>query len=524
MAYSECLLTRLNPLAERTCFSQVHITHVPAIAMSNEGCGSQPSFEPIQAHHFTDLTGEYYANTHLSGAPFVTRAEPAINSNWFNYGPCGVPFGALGGPEDGCKGVTQPAPATFSVRWQGNITSDATTSTIFELSLSGGNGVPGTPHSPGTPQMGAKMWLDGKLITTSGTNPPHTGNEFESGGGDALEEKEISSSRSRSRSLSSTVLLKAGEPHTVKVEYWIADGLGSHPGFLVGWDQAGYVGNKVAVAAATVADATVLVVGGYQKSSGEGTDRAELSLPGTQQLDLVKAVHAATESAGKKLIVVFVSGKPIAEPWIQNNVDTIIHSWQAGQAQGTALARILFGLVNPSGRAAVSTPVSAATLPAYYSTHSSGSRSGWCDVGGSSILWAFGHGLSYTNYSYSNLVIGNADADAAAGAAIRTDSTVAVSCDIQNTGKVAGTEVVQVYVRDVVASVTTPKMALKAFDRVHLTPGEKRTVRMEINVAEQLKILNREFKWEVEPGLFKVWVGKASDNTQLDGAFNVTGS
>ena len=302
-----------------------------------------------------------------------------------------MPFGALGGPEDGCKGVPQPAPATFSVRWQGTLTSDATTSTTFELSLSGGNGVPGTPHSPGTPRMGAKLWLDKKLIITSGTNPPHTGNE--SGGGNALEEKESSSSRS----LSSTISLKAGEPHTVKVEYWIADGIGSHPGVFVAWDQAGYVGNKVAVAAASAADATVLVVGGYQLSSGEGTDRTELSLPGTQQLDLVKAVHAATESAGKKLIVVFVSGKPIAEPWIHNNVDTIIHSWQAGQAQGTALARILFGLVNPSGRAAVSTPVSSATLPAYYSTQSSGSRSGWCDVGSSgSILWAFGHGLSYT--------------------------------------------------------------------------------------------------------------------------------
>lgn len=273
------------------------------------------------------------------------------------------------------------------------------------------------------------------------------------------------------------------------------------------------------MAAATAADATIVVLGGYQKSSGEGTDRAELSLPGTQQIELVRAVHAATQQAGKKMIVVFVSGKPIAEPWIHDNVDTIVHSWQAGQAQGTALARILFGLVNPSGRAAVSTPVSSATLPAYYSTKSSGGRSGWCDVGGSgSILWAFGHGLSYTNYTYSNLVIANANATADA---IGKTSTVAVSCDVQNTGKVAGTEVVQLYVRDVVASVTTPKLALKAFQRVYLAPGQKRTVQMEIDVAEQLKILNRDWQFVVEPGQFKVWVGKASDNMQLSGDFHV---
>jgi beta-glucosidase len=134
-------------------------------------------------------------------------------------------------------------------------------------------------------------------------------------------------------------------------------------------------------------------------------------------------------------------------------------------------------------------------------------------------LWAFGHGLSYTNYSYSSLAITNADATAGA---IGNTSTVAVSCDVENTGPVAGTEVVQVYVRDMIASVTTPKLALKAFERVHLAPGQRRTVRMTIDVAEQLKIMNREWKWVVEPGQFKVWVGQASDNTQLTGAFNVT--
>ena len=136
----------------------------------------------------------------------------------------------------------------------------------------------------------------------------------------------------------------------------------------------------------------------------------------------------------------------------------------------------------------MSTPVSAATLPAYYSFKSSASRAGWCDINGSSILWPFGHGLSYTTFAYSALSIANADA-AGASDAIGPAGAVAVSCVVTNTGARDGDEIVQLYVRDVVASVTTPALALKGFSRVHIRAGEAVTVRLVIDVAEQLKVL-----------------------------------
>ena len=168
----------------------------------------------------------------------------------------------------------------------------------------------------------------------------------------------------------------------------------------------------------------------------------------------------------------------------------------------------------------MSTPVSAATLPAYYSFKSSASRAGWCDINGSSILWPFGHGLSYTTFAYSALSIANADAAAASGA-IGPAGAVAVSCVVTNTGARDGDEVVQLYVRDVVASVTTPALALKGFSRVHIRAGEAVTVRLVIDVAEQLKILDRTMTWRVEPGRFEVMVGPSSVTLPLLGHFDV---
>ena len=494
----------------------VALRHVPGTAIFDADHGAY--FEAIQPHHFgaAGLNGTYYAALDLSGPPLVRRAEPSLNMHWFNYGPCGVPYGALGGPTDGCAGVPQPVTATFSARLDGTITSDATAGTAFQLHLHGGSAVPGTPTDPqGRAQCGGRLWLDGALLIDSWTNCT-----------DAA---------------SASVRLTAGEAHAMRVEVWIRDGVGTHPEFSLQWDQTdrALAGIDAAARAAAAADATVAVVGGYQQSSGEGTDRAELSLPGTEQLRLVKAAHAAAMAAGKVFVVVFVSGKPVAEPWIATHVSAILHAWQAGQAQGSAVARTLLGRYNPAGRAAVTTPVSASTLPAYYSHKSSASRAGWCDVNGSAILWPFGHGLSYSTFEYSALSIANAnanadaDADAVADAdadavmsktltlSIGKTGRVAVSCVVTNTGARDGDEVVQLYVRDVVASVTTPALALKGFHRVQIRSGEAVTVRLVIDVAEQLKLLDRTMTWRVEPGRFEVMVGPSSVTLPLLGHFDV---
>jgi beta-glucosidase len=161
----------------------------------------------------------------------------------------------------------------------------------------------------------------------------------------------------------------------------------------------------------------------------------------------------------------------------------VIAAFQAGQAQGIAVGEILAGKTNPSGKLPVSFPYSAATLPSYYNRHPSARRDGWCDVPGSGVLWPFGHGLSYSKFTYANLKISHKD--------VLANGTVVVSADVTNTGPMDGQEVAQLYVRQVHTSVTTPIMALKGFDRVHLPAGATATVQFAINIAEELRVLNR---------------------------------
>lgn len=321
--------------------SNTTILHVPAVGIFDRETLDKHHkphnlLEPIQAHHWDNLTASYFNNTKLSGEPFIIRTEPAVSHAWFNYGPCGVPFGALGGPEDGCAGVKQPVAATFSVRWEGLLTSDASVDNLLRLWLHGGDASPGVPPykpPPGPPGgnhshpqkihapvlTGARVWVDGKKLI------------------DIWDPHDRSNSNDTARAS-----MIAGESRRVVVEYWIADGLGSQPGIQLQWDQTTPTGIAAASAAASEADATVVVVGDSQSSSAEGIDRADLSLPGTHQLALVKAIHAVTQThPNKRMVVVFVSGRPVAEPWIKDNVAAVVHAWQAGQAQGTAVAVIL---------------------------------------------------------------------------------------------------------------------------------------------------------------------------------------
>ena len=185
--------------------SAVALTHVPATAIFDADHGAY--FEEIQPHHFGGggLNATYYPNVGLRGAPLLRRAEPSINFQWFNFGPCGVPYGALGGPEDGCAGVAQPVTATFSARFDGTLTSDTTAATTFQLHMTGGSAVPGTPSDPqGRAQCGGRLWLDGTLLIDGWTNCTDLS--------------------------SAAVPLKAGEAHAVQVESWIRDGTGTHPG------------------------------------------------------------------------------------------------------------------------------------------------------------------------------------------------------------------------------------------------------------------------------------------------------
>ncbi|WP_133582269.1 glycoside hydrolase family 3 N-terminal domain-containing protein [Aureibacillus halotolerans] len=224
---------------------------------------------------------------------------------------------------------------------------------------------------------------------------------------------------------------------------------------------------------------------------GEGIDRSTLHLLGVQ-LELAKEVKAL----GKTLIVVFINGRPILEPWIDDNADAILEAWYPGQAGGRAIARILFGEISPSGRLPLTIPRSVGQLPnMYHQKRTRGKRYLELDL---TPLYPFGFGLSYTTFSYGKLDLSASEMKAA--------GTVQATIDIKNTGQYKGKEVVQLYVTDVHASVTQPERLLKAFKKIELEPGETKTVTFDIN-STHLELINAKGEHLLEPGRFVLTVG-----------------
>ena len=243
-------------------------------------------------------------------------------------------------------------------------------------------------------------------------------------------------------------------------------------------------------------------------TSGEGFDVANLDLTGIQQ-DLVKAVAAT----GTPTVVILVNGRPLSTRWIAEKIPAIVESWVSGEKGGRAIAEILFGDVNPSGRLSVTIPRHSGQLPVYYNAKKS--KRYWLEKGwgksyadmDSKPLYPFGHGLSYTTFEYSNLRFDKTDSGIA--------GTIQVSVDIQNTGKRAGPEVVQLYIQDVIATVSTSEMELRGFEKISLNPGQKKEVTFTIG-PEHLALYNRHLDRVVEPGEFKVKVGASSEDIRLE--------
>jgi len=252
-----------------------------------------------------------------------------------------------------------------------------------------------------------------------------------------------------------------------------------------------------AVKVARKADVVILVLGGNEQSSREAWavdhlgDRDSLDLLGNQD-DLVKAVLAL----GKPTVVFLLHGRPNSINYIAENVRAILDGWYLGQEGGTAAADVLFGDYNPAGRLPITVPRSVGQLPDYYYQKPSAKR-GFL---GSNIepLFPFGYGLSYTTFQY-----GRPRLDPAS---MGPEGMTKVSVDVTNTGKVRGDEVVQLYIRDEVSSVTRPIKELRGFRRISLAPGEMKTVEFPLGFAE-LSFLNRDMHRVVEPGTFKIMVG-----------------
>lgn len=288
-------------------------------------------------------------------------------------------------------------------------------------------------------------------------------------------------------------------------------------------------GFAAAVQAAEHADVAVVVVGEQARrehasreseppSDGEGYDVATLDLTGVQE-DLVRAVAAT----GTPTVLVLVNGRPLSVRWEAEHLPAIVEAWEPGERGGEAVADVLFGDYNPTGRLAITVPRSVGQLPAYYNFKPSKAYwigRGWSHDRGyvdmpATPLYPFGYGMSYTEFRYSNLRV--------SPATIRTAGHAEVQVDVENTGDRPGTDVVQLYVHERYAPVSTPVEQLQGFERVTLAQGEKKTVTFTLG-PQNLRLLAPDMHWRVIPGTFDILVGHSSADIALKGTLDVEGS
>ncbi|MGE5519851.1 MAG: glycoside hydrolase family 3 N-terminal domain-containing protein [Candidatus Dadabacteria bacterium] len=264
-----------------------------------------------------------------------------------------------------------------------------------------------------------------------------------------------------------------------------------------------------AVAAASNSDVIIAVVGEDEKTVGESLSRTSLDLPGRQQ-QLIEALYAT----GKPVIMVLINGQPLTINWADRYLPAILGAGFPGPQGGTAIAEALFGQYNPGGRLTITYPKTVGQIEFNfpYKPGSQASQSTTADPNGSGKtsvngpLYPFGYGLSYTTFQYSNLIVNPEKAN--------SQANIDVSVDVVNTGKRLGDEVVQLYVKDVLSSVTTYEYQLRGFERVTLQPGEKKTIKFQLSPAD-LSLIDKNMNWVVEPGQFEIWIGNSSTDIKL---------
>ncbi len=428
--------------------NDVEVMQVPGVSYANS------EFEYVDANGLVHpgLQAEYFANKTLSGTPQLKRVDSHINFNWGSGSP------AEGMPSDG-----------FSVRWTGRIRATATGVGLIQARS----------------DDGIRITWNGSSLLADWTD--HT-----------------------AKVLQAKKSLKAGQTYTLKVEYYDSTG----PAIAqVGWGP--YTSD--AASQAKLADVAVVCVGFDSSSEKEGTDRP-FGLPDAQ-VDLIKTVAAANPNT----IVVINSGGGVDMRLWLDAVPAVIQAWYPGQEGGTALGEILFGDVNPSGRLPATFEKrweDNPSYPYYRSTdgvatyYTEGVFVGYRGYDQNQIepQFCFGHGLSYTTFEYSDLVV---------PAALVPGQTVEISFTVRNMGDRSGAEVCQLYVGDVTASVPRPPKELKGFAKVVLAPGESRIVTMPID-HDRLSFFDvKSGHFIAEPGTFRVLVGASSRDLRLTGQFEL---
>ncbi|HEV8447860.1 MAG TPA: glycoside hydrolase family 3 N-terminal domain-containing protein [Gemmatimonadaceae bacterium] len=347
----------------------------------------------------------------------------------------------------------------YSVRWTGRIT--VPTGGVRRIGVEANDGY--------------RLYLDGKLL---------------------IDDWEKRSYGSRLAS----VKLAPGSSHDIRLEYFESTG---NARVKLVWDAGvvddwrGKIDSAVLVARRSQ---VAVVVAGIEE--GEFRDRALLSLPGHQE-QLIERVA----STGRPTIVVLVGGGAITMSRWLDRVPAVVDAWYSGEFGGRAVADVLFGNYNPAGRLPTTWPMFEGQLPLYYNHKPTGRGDDYLDLTGQP-LFPFGYGLSYTTFEYSNLSIESPE--------IAANGSTIVRCRVKNTGTRAGDEVVQLYVRDLLASVARPVMQLGGFRRLHLAPGAGQDIAFTVG-REQLQMLDRDLHWLVEPGTFRVLIGASSRDIRLRG-------
>lgn len=351
----------------------------------------------------------------------------------------------------------------YSIRWTGTLT--APSASVHHLGVAGSDGY--------------RLYLDEKLLIDAWAK------------------------RSSGVTLAD-VALAPGSRHRLRLEYHETTG-NTHLRLVWGSGATDAWRARIdgVVQVARTSDVAIIVAG---IEEGEFRDRAFLGLPG-HQVDLIRAVAAT----GKPVIVVLVGGSAITMGGWLDRVGAVLDAWYPGEAGGTAVADVIFGDVDPAGRLPVTFPIAEGQLPLTYDHKPTGRGDDYVDLTGQP-LFPFGYGLSYTSFAYSGLTI--------EPSTIGPDGIATVRCRVKNVGSRAGDEVVQLYVRDELASVSRPVLSLRGFQRIHLASGEEREVQFEVGPGA-LRMLDRDLRWVVEPGAFRILIGASSKDLRLRGTLIV---
>nr|WP_315207797.1 beta-glucosidase BglX [uncultured Flavobacterium sp.] len=275
-------------------------------------------------------------------------------------------------------------------------------------------------------------------------------------------------------------------------------------------DKSGFA---EAIAAAKQADVVIMVLGEHGLQSGEGRSRTDLGLPGVQQ-ELLEAIYKVNPN----VVLVLNNGRPLAIPWADENIPAIVEGWHLGTQSGNAIAQVLYGDYNPSGKLPMTFPRNVGQVPIYYNYKNTGRPvmnepesvfwSHYIDEK-NTPLYPFGHGLSYSKFEYSDLQLSSKT--------LARNGKIEVSVNLKNTGKFAGKEVVQLYIRDLIGSITRPVKELKGFEMIELQPNETKKVVFSMD-EKTIEYFTANKKWEAEAGDFKVFIG-GSSVTKLEGDF-----